>query len=63
MSAKSTVFLTFFQNLQEKVSGDLFSTNFDMDLAPADVNFLKKLIFLHFLGASRIAGRICGKRN
>jgi hypothetical protein len=46
MSAKSTVLLTFFQNLQEKVSGDLFSTNFDMDLAPADVNFLKKLILI-----------------
>ena len=49
MSAKSMIWLTFFQDLQEKVSRDWISTKFDTDLDAADVIFLKITIFLQQL--------------
>ena len=45
------IWLTFFQDLQEKVSRGYDSTNFDTDLDAADVIFLKITIFLHPLTA------------
>ena len=45
------IWLTFFQDLQEKVSRDWISTSFDTDLNAADVIFLKITIFLHPLTA------------
>ena len=51
MSAKSMIWLTFFQDLQEKVSRDWISTEFDTDSDTADVIFLKITIFLHPLTA------------
>ena len=45
------IWLTFFQDLQEKVSRDWISTKFDTDLDTADVIFLKITIFLQQLTA------------
>ena len=47
MSAKSTIRLTFFQNLQKKGSSGPHSTNFDADLTVITVKILKKMFFCH----------------
>ena len=49
------IWLTFFQDLQEKVSRDWISTKFDTDLDAADVIFLKITIFLQQLIAHTIS--------
>ena len=49
------IWLTFFQDLQEKVSRDWISMKFDTDLDAADVIFLKITIFLQQLIAHTIS--------
>ena len=60
MSVKSSILLTFFQDLQEKVSRDWISTEFDTDSDTADVIFLKIMIFLQqFIAPTASNNHVC----